>query len=162
MFKRQSHYALFVVFKFHDDRLNIFSLGLPLTDALLSIRVEVLFLLVEKGLSFRSSFLIVYELLNFLLVFHLVLLLNEVCDLECALSVFLLFLLLSQGQLVITDTPEISKVLFFLFCNHLLLVLALNLKCATAIDCSLHLSLSFLLLLETAICFVFSFCNLFV
>jgi hypothetical protein len=96
VFKQQSHYALFVVFKFHDDWLNIFALRLPLTNALLSIGVEVLFLLVKKGLSFRSSFLIVNELLNFLLVLQLVLLLNEICDLECTLSVFLLLLLLSQ------------------------------------------------------------------
>lgn len=162
VFKPQSHYALFVVFKFHDDGLDIFALGLPLTDALFSIRVEILFLLVQKGLSFGCSFLVLNELLNFLLVLQLVLLLNKVRNLKCTLSVFLFLLLLSQSQLVITDTPELSKVLFFLLSNHLFLVLALNLNCSTAIDCCFHLSLSLLPLFENAICFVFSFCNLFV
>jgi hypothetical protein len=38
---------LFVVFEFHDERLNVLSLALPLLDGVLSIRIEVLFLLVE-------------------------------------------------------------------------------------------------------------------
>jgi hypothetical protein len=95
VFKGQSHNALFVVFKFHDDGLDIFSLGLPLTDALLSIRVEILFLLVEKSLSFGCSFLILNELLNFLLVLQLMLLLNKVCNFKCTLSILFFLLLLS-------------------------------------------------------------------
>jgi len=38
---------LFVVFEFHDERLDVLSLSLPLADALLSVGVEVLLLLVE-------------------------------------------------------------------------------------------------------------------
>jgi len=38
---------LFVVFEFHDERLDVLSFALPLLDALLSIRVEVLLLLVK-------------------------------------------------------------------------------------------------------------------
>ena len=37
---------LFVVFEFHDKRLNVLSLALPLLNALLGIRVEVFLLLV--------------------------------------------------------------------------------------------------------------------
>lgn len=44
---RSSERLLFVVFEFHDERLDVLSLALPLLDALLSIRVEVLLLLVK-------------------------------------------------------------------------------------------------------------------
>jgi len=42
---------LFVVFEFHDERLDVLSLALPLLDALLSIGIEVLLLLVKQSLS---------------------------------------------------------------------------------------------------------------
>jgi len=38
---------LFVVFEFHDEGLDVLALALPLLNALLGVRVEVLLLLVK-------------------------------------------------------------------------------------------------------------------
>ena len=53
--------ALLVVLELHDQRLDVLALTLPVLDALLSIRVEVLLLLVEKGLSLEGCSLLFLE-----------------------------------------------------------------------------------------------------
>lgn len=89
-----SHNALFVVFKFHDEWLDVLALRLPLVDALLGVRVEVLLLLVEQGLRLAGSLLVGDELLDFLCVFLLVLVLDEICQLGSAGAVLFFLLLL--------------------------------------------------------------------
>ena len=53
--------ALLVVLELHDERLDVLTLTLPVLDALLSVRVEVLLLLVEKGLSLEGCSLLILE-----------------------------------------------------------------------------------------------------
>ena len=91
-----SHNALFVVFKFHDEWLDVLSLCLPLADALLGIGVKVLFLLVQESLGFAGGFLVGNELLNLLGVLLLELVLDEVGQLDHACAVLLFLLLLGQ------------------------------------------------------------------
>ena len=43
--------ALLVVLELHDERLDVLALGRPILDAFLGVAVEVLLLLVDKGLS---------------------------------------------------------------------------------------------------------------
>jgi len=60
-----------VILKLHDERLNIFALGLPLFDALFGVSVEVFFVLIKQSLSLKSSQLIVFEFLDGLILFDL-------------------------------------------------------------------------------------------
>lgn len=76
------------------------------------------------------------------------------------MAVLFLFLLLSKLQFFVANAPELSKLLLFLLCLDPLLLLALNLKCAAAIDGCLHLSLLALLLLKEPICLVLGLCHL--
>ena len=57
-----SENVLLVVLELHDQRLDVLALTLPVLDAFLSVRVEVLLLLVEKGLSLEGSGLLLLEL----------------------------------------------------------------------------------------------------
>ena len=74
----RSHNALFVVFKFHDDWLDILAVCLPLLDALLCVRVEVLLLLVQQSLGFACGLLVSHELLCLKPVFGICLALQEI------------------------------------------------------------------------------------
>ena len=56
-----SEHTLLVVLELHDERLDVLTLTLPVLDALLSVRVEVLLLLVEKGLSLEGCSLLILE-----------------------------------------------------------------------------------------------------
>jgi hypothetical protein len=111
-----SHNALFVVFKFHDEWLDVLALCLPLANALLGIGVKVLLLLVQQGLGLGCGVLIGDELLDLLGVLLLVLVLDEVGELNHACAVLLLLLLLSQCKLVVADPPELGELHLFLLC----------------------------------------------
>jgi hypothetical protein len=157
-----SHNALFVVFKFHDDRLNVLALSLPLVDALLRVGVEVFFLLVEQGLGLEGGFLVCHELLRLKRVLLVVLILDEVGQFHVSCTILLLLLLLSKRQLVVADAPELSKLFLFLLLLLTLLLLALNLECTAAVDGGLHFSLFPFVFLKQTVSLVFSLGNLLV
>ena len=102
-------------------------------------------------MGFACGFLVLHELLHLSAVFGVCLALEEVRKLNGSLAVLLLFLLLGKLQLFVANAPELGELLLLLFSLDLVLLLALNLKCAASVDCRLHLGLSALLLLEESV-----------
>ena len=60
--------AFLVVFELHDERLDVFALGLPGGDGALRVRVEILLLLVDERLGLESVGLPLLELPDGLLI----------------------------------------------------------------------------------------------
>lgn len=135
-------------------------MALPLRNGLFSIRVEVLLLLVEEGLSFDGVGLLGLELFDGLGLLGVSLGLDEVSQFFCSLSLLFLFLLLSQLQLFVADSPELSEVLLLLLLASVFSLLALDLKGSALVDGFLHVSLSLLLLLEESVCLIFGLSDL--
>ena len=92
----RSEDALFIVLELHNDRLDVLSLILPLLDALLSVGVEVLLVLILQGLVLQTRHLSFLELLNSLLVLEVSLSFLEVLEFSSSEALFLLLLLLSK------------------------------------------------------------------
>ena len=152
--------ALLVILKLHDEWLDILALSLPFADALLSVGVEVLLLLVEESLSLDGVSLLSLEVFDCLILLGVVLCPHESGQLLGSLSFFFLFLLLGQLKLFVADSPELSEVfLFLLLCNALLL-LACDLEGSAALDGLLHLNFSLLLHLEESVSLILSFSDL--
>ena len=78
----RSKNSLFVIFKFHNKWLDVLALSTPFADALLSIRVEVLLLLILQGLVGKSSVLLPDEILLCFNVLLFSLLFEVVCQLD--------------------------------------------------------------------------------
>ena len=137
-----SHDLLLVVLELEDDGLDVLALALPLLDALLGVRVEVLLLLILQGLVVQSLVLVVDEVLLGLDVLFFSLLLEVVCDLNSSLSFFFSFLLLSDGQLFVSELPELGKLHFFSLCVGNFLVPSIDLILPTLFDGGFHFSSS--------------------
>ena len=91
---------------------------LPLLDAPLCVRVEVLFLLVQQGLSLQTRVVRIFELLHSLFILNLALPLSKLGQLKQALPLLLFLLLLSSLQLLIAHTPELGVLLLLiLYCR---------------------------------------------
>lgn len=88
------------------------------------------------------------------------LILDEVCKFHVACAVLFLLLLLCKRKFIISDAPELSKLLFFFLLLVALLLPALNLECAATVYGSLHLSLFAFVFFKQAVSLVLSLCNL--
>ena len=152
--------ALLVVLELHDERLDVLALGLPVLDALLRVRVEVLLLLVEQGLRLQGVDLLLAELADRVLVPDVRLVLLESLELSGPLSLLLALLLFSKLQFLVALLPELGILDFLLPLGLTLGLLALDLKLSAPLDGSLHLGLTGLLLLIQAISPIFSLSNL--
>ena len=139
--------ALLVVLELHDEGLDVLALGLPLLDALLGVRVEVLLLLVSQSLRLQSVSLSLLEVTNGLGVLYIGLGFLEVLELSIPLSLLLLLLLLGELELFVADLPELSVFGVFLLLGVLLGLLALDLQLTRPLDGGLHFGLALLLLL---------------
>ena len=157
---KSSHYTLLVVLKLHDEWLDIFALSLPLCNCLLSIWVEVLLLLFEQCLGFERISLTLLKVNDSLFVLFLHLSMLELSHFLCSLSIFLLFLFFSKLKLIVSDLPELCKLLILFHLGFLFLILTENLKLSASLNCSSHISLLLLLLLVKSIGFTFCFSNL--
>lgn len=157
-----SHDFLFIVFELQDNRLDILALTLPLLDALLGIRIEVLLLLVLQGLVVHGLVLLVDEFLLCLDVLFLCLLFQVVRQLDPSLSFLLSFLLLGNGQLLVSQLPEFGELHFFLLLVRNLHVFAINLVLSTLFNCVLHFLSSHLFFFEQDVRLVLGFSNLLV
>lgn len=155
-----SKHAFLVVLELHNERLDVLALSLPVLDALLSVAVEVLLLLIDKGLSLESIRLRLLELLNGNSVLDVRLVLLEVEKLSGTLAIFFLLLLFSHLQLFVAHLPEVSKVMLLLFHGSFLSLFPADLKLTAPLDCSLHLSLALLLLLVESVSAILSLGNL--
>jgi hypothetical protein len=93
----------------HYKGLHVLPLAAPLGDALLSVRVEVLLLLVLEGLRSQRAL----ELLQVLLLRHPILGINLVLevfvDLELSLLLLLLFLGLRNLEFLVSELPELHE-----------------------------------------------------
>lgn len=154
--------SLAVVLEFDDEGLDVLALSLPVANAPLGVRVEVLLLLIKQGLSLHSVAVLLSERVFNRILFGVGLLLQELHELLVALALFLALLLLSELQLLVANLPELGEVLFFLELVGLLLLAALNLKGARTFDGLLHFELAALLLLIEAISLILSLGHLFV
>ena len=116
----ESSYLFLVVLQLQDQRSHILALVLPLLNALFSVRVELLLLVIKQSIwlwSFlKFSLILVLDLSR--LNLHLSLL--EVFKLSISLSNLLLLLLLLQMQLLIPYLPKLSELLLVLL--HILLL----------------------------------------
>ena len=65
----KSHDAFSVILKLHDEWLDVFALCLPFSNCAFSVGVEILLLLVQKGLGLQTCMVMVLEVL--LLLFFL-------------------------------------------------------------------------------------------
>lgn len=153
---------LFVVFEFHDEGLDVLALALPLLNALLGVRVEVLLLLVKQSLSSECRFLFFLKCVHCSLVLDSSLSLVESREFTKTDALLLLLLLFSELQLFVSGAPEFSKLLLLLLGRGLLLLTSLNLKLTAPLNSELHLHLSTLLLLEESVGLVFSLSDLLV
>ena len=133
---------------------------MPLGNALLSIRVEVLLLLVEESLRLYGISLFWLEFFDYLGLFRITLSLDESSQFLCPLSFFFLLLLFGQLELLITNSPELSEIFVLLNLWCCLLLFTLNLKSSAALNSLLHIGFSLLLLSIEFVSFVFSFGNL--
>ena len=133
---------------------------MPLGNALLCIRVEVLLLLIEESLRLYGIGLLLLEFLDALSLLGIVLSLDEGSQLLCSLSFFLFLLLFGQLQLLVTDPPEFSKIFVFLFFSGRLLLFTLNLDCSATLNSIFHVGFPLLLLIIESVSFVFSLSNL--
>ena len=152
--------ALLVVLELHDDRLDVLALGLPVLDALLCVRVEVLLLLVSQSLRLQSVSLSHLELLNDLGALDVSLILLELLEGSISLSLFLLLLLLGELELLVAHLPELGVLAVLLPLSILLSLLALDLQLTRSLDGGLHLSLALLLLLVETVGAILSLGNL--
>lgn len=144
----RSHGLLLVVLELKDERLDVLALRLPLGNALLSIRVEVLLLLVEQRLVVERLVLIIDEVFLGLRVLLVGLLLEIVRQLDTSLTLFLALLLLSDGELLVTQLPELGE--FELFSPRVgrLPLFTIYLVLAALLNGLLHFGTASLLLLE--------------
>jgi hypothetical protein len=120
--------ALLVALKLHDEGLNVLALALPVGDALLGVRVEVLLLLVEKSLSLQGIDLTVLEFSHDGLILYSGLLALEVLQFLGTLSLFLLLLFLSHLQLFVANLPEFGELDLFALHSSLNVTLPLDLQ----------------------------------
>lgn len=155
-----SNDTLLVVLELHDEGLDVLALGLPLLNALLSVRVEVLLLLVSESLGLQRVSLSLLELTNSVSTLDVSLILLEVLELSVSLPLFFLLLLLSKLQLLVADVPELGKLPLLLLHGGLLGLLALHLQLTRSLDGGLHLSLALLLSLVSTVGTVLSLGNL--
>ena len=152
--------TLFVVLELHDERLDVLASTLPLVDALLSVGVEVLLLLVDEGLCLHGGHLLLLELSHYGFVLDLSLVLLEVLQFESTHPFLFLLLLFSQLKLFVADLPEFGELLLFLLNGHLLGLLALELELTRALNGGFHLSLAGLLSFKKTVGAVLSLSNL--
>ena len=143
--------ALLVVFELHDERLNVLALVLPFWDGSLSVGVEVLLLLVKKGLGLQRINLALLELSHSRLILYSRLLGLESLQLLSALSFFLTLLLLSNLQLFVAHLPEFCELHCLLLCCSLCMLLSLDLQLSGTLNSSPHIKLAFLILLKQTI-----------
>ena len=155
-----SNDTLLVVLELHDEGLDVLALGLPLLNALLSVRVEVFLLLVSESLGLQRVSLSLLELTNSVSTLDVSLILLEVLELSVSLSLFFLLLLLSKLQLLVADVPELGKLSLLLLHGGLLGLLALDLQLTRSLDGGLHLSRALLWSLVSTVGTVLSFGNL--
>jgi len=154
--------SLAVVLQFDDERLHVLALSLPVADAPLSIRVEVLLLLVKQSLRFHRVAVLISERVFNRILLHISLLLEELDELLVALALFLTLLLLSKLQLLVADLPELGELFLFLDLVGLLLLAALDLEGARPLDGLFHFELAALLLLIETVGFVLGLSHLLV
>ena len=105
---------LFIVFKFENQRSDIFTSFLPLFDTLLSIWIELLVILIEQCFGSSSLFkllFIVFLCLFGLIVYHFLMMITQ---LSIPLSDFFFFLLLKDSKLFVSYFPELRKLFFLL------------------------------------------------
>ena len=89
-----------------------------------------------------------------LVILDLSLLLNEMGKFDLPLSLFLLFLLLGQGEFFVSNLPELGEFFLLSAGSFLLGLTSLHLHLSTLINGLLHLKLTALLLLEETVCLV--------
>ena len=152
--------AFLVVLKLHDERLDVLALSLPVLDALLSVAVEVLLLLVEKSLRLEGISLLLLEVTDSVPVLDVSLVLLEVSKLSSSETLFFLLLLLSELKLLVSDSPEGSEVSILLLLSSSLGLLSLDLELTASLNSGFHLSLALLLLLIETIGTILCFSNL--
>ena len=152
--------AFLVPFKFHDERLDVLALGLPLADRLLGKRVKVLLLLVQQRLSLQCIHLFFLVSSDSLFVFDSCLFWLELGELHGALLFLFLFLLLGQLQLFISNLPKLGVLLLFLPLRVALPLAPLNLEGSRTFNGSFHFDFALLLLGIQLIGFVFGFGHL--
>ena len=157
-----SYDLLLVVLELEDDGLDVLALALPLLDALLGVRVEVLLLLVLQCLVVHRLMLVVNEVLLSLHVLFFLLLLQIVRKLHASLSLFLALLLLSNCKLLVSKLPELSEFHLFPLGVSNLFVLSIDLVLSALFDGCLHFSSSHFFFFEEDVGFVFCFSNLLV
>ena len=154
--------SLAVVLEFDNEGLDVLALSLPVANAPLGVRIEVLLLLIKQGLSLDSVAVLVSERVFNRILFGVGLPLQELDELLVALALFLALLLLGELQLLVANLPELGEFLFFLELVGLLLLAALDLKGARTFDGLLHFELAALLLLVEAVSLILSLGHLFV
>lgn len=162
VFELLSLNSLAVVLEFDNEGLDVLSLSLPIANAPLSIRIEVLFLLVEESLSLNCVPVLITECVLGGSFLSVSLLLQELNELQMALTLFFALLLLSKLELLVAHLPEFGEVLFFLEFVFLLFLSSFDLKRAGAFNGLLHFEFTALLLLVKTVSLIFSFGHLFV
>ena len=154
--------SLAVVLEFDDEGLDVLSLSLPVANAPLSIRIEVLFLLVEQSLSFNRVLVFFTECVLGGSFLSVSLLLQELNKFQVALALFFTLLRLSKLELLVADLPEFGEVFFFLEFVFLLFLSSFDLKGAGTFDCLLHFEFTALLFLVETVGLILSLGHLFV
>lgn len=102
------------------------------------------------------------KLLGHLLLLHIGLPVLELSQLNSTLAFLLLFLLFGQGELIVSDPPELGEFLLLLFGLLTLLLSSLTLEHSALVDGLFHLKLTALLVLEESVGLVLGFGNLLV
>ena len=124
---RASLDTFLVVLELHDERLDVFALGLPGGDGVLCVRVEVLLLLIDESLCLECVGLGLLELPDGRSVFLGGLSVLEVGKLAGALSLLFAFLFFSQLKLLVADLPELGEVAVLSHLGGLLSLLSVDL-----------------------------------
>ena len=125
--RMNSHDALSVVLKFHNERLYILALFLPLLNAALSVWIEVLFLLIEERLCLKARYVVELKLFLSFCPFDVGLFGKKLNQLELSLFFFESLLLLRLLELLISHFPEFGEFFRFFVFGFTLLLSALDL-----------------------------------
>lgn len=106
--------TLLVSLELQNERLDILAAILPLSNGLLSVVVEVLFLLIQQSLSVGLGLQLFSKLVFHSLLLQIKLVALVGFEFRSSLPFFLLLLLLSNGEFLVPDFPEGCKLFVLL------------------------------------------------
>ena len=130
-----------IIFELHDQGLHVFALAAPLGDAFLGIGIKILLLLVHEGFGSQAALKFGKILFLGLLVLSSHLVFEVIIYFQLSLFGFFFLLGFSYLEFLVSELPELGKLLGFPFFGRLDLPLAMQLVFAAHVYLLFHMGL---------------------